>query len=121
MRVLITGGAGRLGLTICKAIMQEGLQVRIFDLDNARNRKSVKAMKGKAEVFWGDITRPESVRRTRLRRRFSAPRSGSRRPTAWKATSGHARRSPTREAPWRRRGAPSTRGTTSSRSRRPSA
>jgi len=62
MRVLITGGAGRLGLTICKAIMQEGLQVRIFDLDNTRNRKSVKSLKGKAEVFWGDITSSESVR-----------------------------------------------------------
>ncbi len=62
MRVLLTGGAGRLGMTICKAMMQEGLQVRIFDLDNTRNRKNIKSIQGKAEVFWGDITRPESVR-----------------------------------------------------------
>lgn len=62
MRVLLTGGAGRLGTTICKAMMQEGLQVRIFDLDNARNRKNVKSIQEKAEVYWGDITRTESVR-----------------------------------------------------------
>lgn len=62
MRVLLTGGAGRLGITICKAMLQEGLQVRIFDLDNARNKKNVKALQGKAELFWGDVTRPESVR-----------------------------------------------------------
>ena len=62
MRILLTGGAGRLGVTICKAMLKKGLQVRIFDLDNARNQKSVKDLQGKAEVFWGDVTRPESVR-----------------------------------------------------------
>ena len=47
MRVLITGGAGRLGTTICKTMMKEGLQVRIFDLDNARNRKNIKSISAK--------------------------------------------------------------------------
>ena len=62
MRILLTGGAGRLGVTICKAMLKKGLQVRVFDLDNARNQKNVKDLQGKAEVFWGDVTRPESVR-----------------------------------------------------------
>jgi nucleoside-diphosphate-sugar epimerase len=35
MRVLVTGGLGRLGTTICETLINEGFQVRIFDLDNA--------------------------------------------------------------------------------------
>jgi len=62
MRVLLTGGAGRLGITICKSLLQGGNQVRIFDLDNAVNRKSIKALHGSAEIYWGDITQPDSVR-----------------------------------------------------------
>ena len=63
MRVLLTGGAGRLGINICKALLRDGFQVRVLDLDTARNRKSVKALHGKAEILWGDITQPDSVRR----------------------------------------------------------
>ena len=63
MRVLITGGAGRLGITVCKAFLHDDFQVRIFDLDTAGNRKSIRRLKGKAEVMWGDITRPDSVRK----------------------------------------------------------
>jgi len=63
MRVLITGGAGRLGITVCKAFLHEGSQVRAFDLDTPANRKSVKRLNGKAEVMWGDVTRPDSVKK----------------------------------------------------------
>src|SRR4030043_1196957 len=63
MRVLITGGAGRLGITVCKAFLRDGYYVRVFDLDTPGNRKSVKGLNGKSEVMWGDITRPDSVRK----------------------------------------------------------
>jgi nucleoside-diphosphate-sugar epimerase len=63
MRVLITGGAGRLGITICKAFLKDGFQVRVFDLDTPVNRKSIKRLKDRAEIMWGDVTRPDSVRR----------------------------------------------------------
>lgn len=63
MRVLITGGAGRLGIIVCKALLRDGFQVRVFDLDTSQNRKSIKNLGGKAEILWGDITRPASVRR----------------------------------------------------------
>ncbi|MBN2463341.1 MAG: NAD(P)-dependent oxidoreductase [Dehalococcoidia bacterium] len=63
MRVLITGGAGRLGITVCKAFLHDGFQVRTFDLDTPANRKSVKRLNGKVEVMWGDITRPDSVKK----------------------------------------------------------
>jgi nucleoside-diphosphate-sugar epimerase len=63
MRVLITGGAGRLGINVCKAFLQDGLQVRVFDLDTPHNRKSIKKLHGKTEFLWGDITQPDSVRK----------------------------------------------------------
>jgi nucleoside-diphosphate-sugar epimerase len=63
MRILITGGAGRLGISVCKAFSRDGFQVRVFDLDTPRNRKSIKGLNGKAEVMWGDITQPDSVRK----------------------------------------------------------
>lgn len=62
MRVLITGGAGRLGIIVCRMFSNDGMDVRVFDLDTARNRKSVKELNGRVEVSWGDITQPDSVR-----------------------------------------------------------
>jgi len=62
VRVLVTGGAGRLGITVCQTLLRGGFQVRVFDLDTARNRRSVKEFAGRAEVLWGDITQPDSVR-----------------------------------------------------------
>lgn len=63
MRVLITGGAGRLGINVCKTLLQDGFQVRVFDLDTGRNQKSVKELGGKTEILWGDITQPDLVRK----------------------------------------------------------
>ena len=63
MRVLVTGGAGRLGINVCNTLSKAGFQVRAFDLDNERNRKSVKELNRKTEIVWGDITQPDSVRR----------------------------------------------------------
>jgi UDP-glucose 4-epimerase len=62
MRVLITGGVGRLGLKACRAFIGDGFQVRLFDLESKQNVKRVKELGGKAEVLWGDITHPDSVR-----------------------------------------------------------
>ena len=62
MLVLVTGGAGRLGINVCNNLLQEGYQVRVFDLDNRGNRKSIKELRGRAEICWGDITQPDSVR-----------------------------------------------------------
>ncbi len=63
MRVLITGGAGRLGTTVCKVFLRNGFQVRVFDLDTPSNRKSVKKLCANAEIQWGDVTQPDSVRK----------------------------------------------------------
>jgi len=63
MRVLVTGGAGRLGINVCKGFLDDGFQVRVFDLDTPRNRESIRRLDDKAEILWGDITKPDSVRK----------------------------------------------------------
>jgi len=62
MRVLIIGGAGHLGINICKRFLQENSIVRVFDIDNSLNRRRTENLGENAEVFWGDITQPDSVR-----------------------------------------------------------
>ena len=62
MRVLVTGGTGRLGINVCKSLMQAGHQVRILDLNTSRNRQSVRDLDKTAEIFWGDIMQLNSVR-----------------------------------------------------------
>ncbi|MBE0481680.1 MAG: NAD(P)-dependent oxidoreductase [Dehalococcoidia bacterium] len=62
MRVLVTGGAGRLGISVCRKLLDSGFEVRVFDLDTSRNRECISELRGKAEVCWGDVTRPGSVR-----------------------------------------------------------
>ena len=62
MRVLITGGAGRLGIKACRAFLENGFEVRIFDLRSERNLGRVKELRGKVETVWGDIVQRESVR-----------------------------------------------------------
>lgn len=63
MLVLITGGAGRLGINVCRAFLKDGFRVRVFDLDTPGNRNSISRLRGKAEICWGDITSPDSVRK----------------------------------------------------------
>jgi nucleoside-diphosphate-sugar epimerase len=62
MRVLVTGGLGRLGTTICEALLKEGFQVRMFDLSNTENRKNARSLYGRTEIHWGDIVDADSVR-----------------------------------------------------------
>lgn len=63
MRILVTGGAGRLGINVCKELLDDGFQVRVFDLDTPRNRENIRRLDDKAEIIWGDITKPDSVRK----------------------------------------------------------
>lgn len=63
MRVLVTGGAGRLGVNVCQTLLNNGFQVRVFDLDNEINRKRVKEISREADIVWGDVTHGETVRK----------------------------------------------------------
>ena len=62
MRILVTGGAGRLGVKVCQTFLNNGFQVRVFDLANEANRKRVKEIGRKADIAWGDVTEPNTVR-----------------------------------------------------------
>jgi len=61
-RVLVTGGAGRLGMRVCRVFLDDGFDVRVLDLSTGRSRKRVRRLGERAEVMWGDITQPDSVR-----------------------------------------------------------
>lgn len=61
MSVLITGGAGRLGINVCKTFLHNGFKVRVFDLDTPRNRKNVRELYDRAEIVWGDVTQADLV------------------------------------------------------------
>jgi nucleoside-diphosphate-sugar epimerase len=63
MKVMITGGAGGVGLSVCKAFLDDGFDVRVFDLDNRVNQKRVRTLGASTDIVWGDITQSESVRR----------------------------------------------------------
>ncbi len=63
MRVLITGGAGGLGISTCKAFLKDGFNVRVLDLDSPINQKRVRGLGANAETVWGDITEPDVVKK----------------------------------------------------------
>lgn len=58
MRVLITGGTGNLGVSVCKAFLKDGCTVRLLC-----HRKKVGSSGSNLEMVWGDITQPDSVRK----------------------------------------------------------
>jgi UDP-glucose 4-epimerase len=62
-KILLTGGAGRLGTIVCRKMLDEGYSVRIFDLNNNRNRKSTKDLANEADIFWGDVTDKEQIKK----------------------------------------------------------
>ncbi len=61
--VLITGGAGRLGIIVCQAFLDRGYRVRVFDLNAPKNRGNLKKLRSaeRVEVCWGDITQPHLI------------------------------------------------------------
>ena len=58
MRVLITGATGHFGPGVCRAFLGDGSEVRVL-----LHRRKIKGLSSEVEAVWGDITRPDSVRR----------------------------------------------------------
>jgi nucleoside-diphosphate-sugar epimerase len=61
MHVLVTSGAGRLGIDVCNALPKNNFQISIFDLDTTSARRSLERLIGHAEIITGDITRPDLI------------------------------------------------------------
>lgn len=58
MRVLITGAAGHLGPSVCKAFLRDGANVRVL-----LHRKKMKGLGASPDIVWGDVTEPSSVKK----------------------------------------------------------
>ena len=58
MRILITGGTGKLGPRVCETFLKDGFDVRLL-----LHRKRVKGLGANPEIVWGDVTQPHSVRK----------------------------------------------------------
>lgn len=64
MRVLVTGGLGRLGRGLVDELSSRGHRVRVFDVPTSANRKrAVAAPDGgdPVDVVWGDLRRADDV------------------------------------------------------------
>ena len=61
-RVLVTGGAGRLGLRVSRLLLEYGYKVRILDVEGKRSRQRLGTLKGEVDVVWGDVRDPGAVR-----------------------------------------------------------
>ncbi len=58
MKVLITGAAGNLGPTVCRVFVEHGFDVRLL-----LHRRRPRLLDEAVEVFWGNVTDGDSIRR----------------------------------------------------------
>ncbi len=61
MKVLLTGAFGNIGTATLEELLLRGHEVRCFDLHTRANEKAAQRLRGKAEVMWGDLRRPQDV------------------------------------------------------------
>jgi UDP-glucose 4-epimerase len=63
MRVLLTGAFGNVGSSTLRELLAQGHTVRCFDIPSKANQRAARRLRGRAEVVWGDLRRPEDVAR----------------------------------------------------------
>jgi len=61
MKVLLTGAFGNVGGSALDELIERDHQVRCFDVKTRANIRAAKRIRGKAEVFWGDLRHLEDV------------------------------------------------------------
>lgn len=59
MLALVTGGAGVVGKALCRELLQRGVCVRVLTLPGDT---LAKALPQEVEVFYGDVTKPETLK-----------------------------------------------------------
>lgn len=63
MNILLTGAFGNIGISTMKALAGRGHRIRCFDLPCRTHRRLAFNQYPHTEVMWGDIRKPEDVRR----------------------------------------------------------
>jgi nucleoside-diphosphate-sugar epimerase len=61
MKVLLTGAFGNVGSSALEELLEQGHQVRCFDVKTRENIRAARKIKGKADIFWGDLRHHEDV------------------------------------------------------------
>ncbi|MBA7622180.1 hypothetical protein ES703_29552 [subsurface metagenome] len=61
MKVLLTGALGNIGRNATKKLIEQGHQVRCFDLKTRANEKVAQRIEGQIEVVWGDVRSPDDL------------------------------------------------------------
>ncbi|MCK4238510.1 MAG: NAD(P)-dependent oxidoreductase [Candidatus Lokiarchaeota archaeon] len=61
MNILLTGAFGNVGLSTLKELSKKNYNIRIFDIENSKNKKIAKDYEGKVEIIWGDLRNSEDV------------------------------------------------------------
>ena len=61
MKVLLTGAFGNVGTSTLKELLSQGHAVRCFDIPSKANLRAARRFRGRAEVVWGDLRRPDDL------------------------------------------------------------
>jgi nucleoside-diphosphate-sugar epimerase len=63
MKVLLTGAFGNIGVHALRELLAQGHIVRCFDVATKANKRQARQVRGRFEVVWGDLRRPDDVAR----------------------------------------------------------
>ena len=61
MKVLLTGSFGNIGTATIENLLQQGHQVRCFDLKTRVNEEQAIRFQHKIDTMWGDIRNPDDL------------------------------------------------------------
>jgi nucleoside-diphosphate-sugar epimerase len=61
MSVLLTGAFGNIGVHAQRELLAQGHTVRCFDIATEANQRQAQQLRGRCELIWGDLRRPEDV------------------------------------------------------------
>jgi nucleoside-diphosphate-sugar epimerase len=61
MKVLLTGAFGNFGTTTLHNLLEQGHEVRCFDLQTKANRKTAAKFENRIETIWGDVRNPDDL------------------------------------------------------------
>jgi nucleoside-diphosphate-sugar epimerase len=63
MKILLTGAFGNVGLSTLNELIKNDHEIRVFEIQNRKNKKLAKKFKTKIEIFWGDLRNMEDVKK----------------------------------------------------------